>query len=260
MSNITRELNQKKDASKSLLNGDFAVEQFKLLEAGDAAEDTRIANALGTKHSIARAQEKLGKVLAVEHLDKKFKGNIFTVDQIKELAGKYNLRFLQTQHYCGDLDLGVITKIKEFNKETGTEINDAALRYNFYILAPEKCFKLETFKKEKPAPDPAIFYKVNDDHYRLIHQWGTDFSIWRKIAGWNWKNRDTKFNLNLVISTIFMVLLMNTLITAFSLSAWFYCFVLLGVIYSSIKCYSDIYEDEEFHEKKWNSHKKLVKD
>lgn len=191
MSNITKELKNSKNKQEEQLNNNDVVKEVKLLMAADSAEDLRIFRALGKHHSIAVSETELGKKLELEKLDNKFAGNVFTRNQIKKLAIKYNLRFLQSKYYKGKIDVQVAGKIKEFAKETNTEITNGNLEYNFYILAPENSFKLRevTTLKIWDDKDPAIFYKIDDDHYRLIHKWGSDFTINNRIAGllnYNW--------------------------------------------------------------------------
>jgi hypothetical protein len=263
MSNITTELKTSKEKEVIEMNGDSAVKAVLLLEQGDSAEDLRIANALGSSNNIARAQTELGKKMELEKLDGKFAGNVFTVDQIKALAGKYNLRFLRSGLYCGNLDVVAIQKIKEFSRETGTAITDGALKYNFFILAPGKCFNLKAIEKVKVDPDPAIFYKIDDDHYRLIHQWGNDFSIWNRIAGWNWLKPATKFWVNLIaFSLIFCGLVFVTgLFVPLFTSKWAYSIALaVAVIISNISAFGGFWEKEYFHDNKWNSDAKIAEE
>lgn len=225
MSNIEKELKTKKDQAFSEIESRKAVEEVKLLMDASAAEDQRLFRALGRHHSIAVAEDILGKKTELERLDGMYAGNVFTKDQIKKLAIKYNLRFLLTKHYAGKMDVEVAAKIWAFEKETGTPVtNDASLQYKFYILAPEECFKLEKVRLAKiwDAKDPAIFFEVDHEHYRLIHKWGTDFTITNRIAGLRHESRTQRFFIDLIISFLscfcLFYLVRNQL--SFSLSYW----------------------------------------
>lgn len=258
MSNIKVELASKKTKASIVFLEDDAVKQVKLLESSEAMEDLRIANALGKKHNIARAQDTIGKKLQIEKLDGKFAGNVYTLNDIKSLARKYNMRFLQSKHYCGSLDIEVISKLKQFSKETKTEITDGNLHDNFYILAPEKCFNLEKVKKMRRDPDPAIFYNIDGYHFRLIHQWGSDFSILNRIAGWNWASRSSKFKLQITISVIFCAILAFVLDRTDMFGKWDIVVVavitILSIIRANIVSFNNGFNfDERFHAEKWRS-------
>ena len=185
MANIKTSLQNAKDREIKQTEQSEVVKEVKLLMDSDAQEDLRIFRALGKNHSIAVSEDEMGKKLELEKLDGKYAGNVFTKDQIEKLAIKYNLRFLRAGLFCGKMDVQVAAKIKEFSKETDTEITNGALAYNFFILAPEKEFRLKTevTRKMWDVTDPAIFYKIDENHYRLVHKWGTDFTILNRIQG-----------------------------------------------------------------------------
>lgn len=256
--NITKELIESKVKTSTKTEQDSAVVAVKLLEAGDSMEDLRIANALGRNHNIARAQTELGRKLEMEKLDGQYAGNVYSLKQIRDLAAKYNMRFLQSKHYCGNLDVMAIQKIKEFHKETGVNIEDANLKYMFFILAPEDCFDLETVKRMRHDPDPAIFYKIDENHYRLIHQWGNDFNIFNRIAGWNWSSREGKLLVSLVSYLLIGMLLTMGVDLFVTMPKWIYAPVALFlVVISFTNAYSSFWDDADFHSVKWNSTSKL---
>lgn len=263
MANIATSLQADKKRLHERVNTDEAVKQVKLLENNAAAEDIRLATALGSKNSISRQQTRKGALMHLENLDKQYVGNVFTLEQIKRLAMLYDMRFLQSRHYCGEIDLGVITKLKQFSAETGTEITDGNLQHNFYILAPEKCFNLKRIEKVKRVPDPALFYKIDETHYRLIHQWGTDFNIFNRIAGLNWKNRRSKFwvhQFTMVLPVILLAYLLNNLFNLKGEERAFIPIILTVVmtVRNLINAYSEgVWRDGNFHKWKWQSTDRL---
>lgn len=183
---ILKELNKSKKAM--LQEENEILSSVKLLMDSDAAEDLRISNALGSNHSLARAQVMVGKKIELENLDKGYGGNVFKIEDIKRLCIKYHLRFLKTQHFAGHLDIEVFAKLKEFAKETSIQITDGNLERKFYILAPDESFNLNSERLPRVSDDPAIFYKIDEDHYRLIHKWGADFTPMRYVKGLFWRN------------------------------------------------------------------------
>lgn len=178
-------------------NGDEAVKEVKLLMAGSHAQDMNIMRHLAGNSVLVNKEKELGKLLEMEKLEQQY-GEVFTVDQIKTLAIKYHLRFLSSSRYTGKMEMQTISRLKQFAKETSTSIDEYTLSRNFFILAPAECFNMEKIslstlkaeeeEKKRREMDPVLFYKIDDNHYRMIHKWGTDFSIWRKFLGWKYKN------------------------------------------------------------------------
>ena len=61
------------------------------------------------------------------------------------------------------------------------------------MMAPQEMFELRDEKYISKAElrrqaDPAIFYQIDEKHFRLIHKWGADFTIFRLIEGFRWKS------------------------------------------------------------------------
>lgn len=50
---------------------------------------------------------------------------------------------------------------------------------NTFIVAPAENFALQ----ERPK-DPLFFYEINDEYFYLIHKWGNDLNVFRRIAAW----------------------------------------------------------------------------
>lgn len=143
---------------------------------------------------------------------------VFHISQIEKTCMKYYLRFLPTAYYKGTLDEQLPFKVATFELAHGVELYSSTKKnydnslYDFtsfrlpiydellgrtrvkkeepkpkvknsFIMAPEESFNLE----EKPK-DPLLFYKINDEYYYLIHKWGNDLSIGRRLksvlSGW----------------------------------------------------------------------------
>lgn len=152
------------------------------LIADKGAEDLEMIRNLGMSSSITIRKEKMGRQLHLAALQKKYK-KVYTIEEIETVALKYGLRFLRSDKYKGEVDPELPAKIREFAEEDGVELNDAKLSYNFYILAPYHAFELADRPKPRPI-DPCIFYKISENHYRLVYQWGKDFTILRLFIGW----------------------------------------------------------------------------
>lgn len=265
--NIEKELT--KDKNQVVKKQEEAVEIMKFLEAGEALEDARIMRALGTNTNFQRAELSRGNKIELENLEEKFKGKVFTKQVIKELAIKYNLRFLQSKHYCGNLDVEIFAKIKTFNRETGVEINDESLQRSYYILAPEECFNLKKVAKLKHDPDPAIFYQIDEDKYRFIHQWGNDFSIARRIKSLWYASPTSKYFMLSLILMLFISAIVGPIVH-FNTLKEYWGLLLLPLISFGISwivvllpisdnIHSSEYERYilKYSPHKWNSDKKL---
>jgi hypothetical protein len=185
--NLEEKLNQEKKKDNQPLD---TVKEVKLLLAGDESEDLRILRNLSENSEINRIEKVTQNKLELENLESSYDGNVFTYEQIKKLAIDYHLRFLSARQFIGNFDVEVASKIKEFSKRTNTSIDDHSLKTKFFILGPEEVFTLENVKFVEPKKqiDPVLFYKIDNDHYRLIHKWGNDFTILRYLEGHKWKS------------------------------------------------------------------------
>lgn len=184
---IDKELEKKHQAEKKKLNID-PLNEVKLLLEGDQSEDLRILRGLSQNSQLSRVENIRGKQLELEKMENEYEGKVYTKEQIKKLAIDYHLRFLQSRFYTGSFDVQVAAKIKEFAKKTNSPIDEWSLGRRYFVLAPQTMFQLKDERYiSKKEQDPAIFFQIDDDHYRLIHKWGSDFTIFRYLTGFRYK-------------------------------------------------------------------------
>lgn len=198
-------------ATDSVIQEHQAVKDVKLLLVGEENEDARILRGIGANSTFVKIEEERGKQIELENLEKEYAGGVFTTAQIEKLALKYRLRFLNSSLFSAHIDVEVSAKIKEFAKKANVDLDTYSLQTRFMILAPAECFNLEIFnftqkkierQKEEALRlrqlmlDPLLFYKIDDDKYRLVHKWGNDFSIVRRIEGYKWRNLNTFWTFN----------------------------------------------------------------
>lgn len=169
------------------------VNEIKLLLAGESSEDARILRGLSQNSQFNRIEKVRGEQLELENFENEYEGKVYTIDQIEKLCVDYRLRFLQSRLYTGTYDVEVAAKIKEFARNTKSPIDEYTLGRRFYMMAPGEMFALRDEKYISKAElrrqaDPAIFYQIDEKHYRLIHKWGDDFTIFRLIEGFRWKS------------------------------------------------------------------------
>ncbi|HLS31107.1 MAG TPA: hypothetical protein VK021_09645 [Flavobacteriaceae bacterium] len=155
--------------------------------------------------------------------------NIFHEDQIKRICIIYRLRFLESRLFKDELPYEAISKIKQLQKEHKTTLNQ------FRILAPAKAFRL------KNADDPLLFAPIGNGYYYLIHKWGNDLSMFRKIRVWPYRGLGNMAVFIFLISLIFVALVPERftngpltppkfLFFAFIMAQWFGGFMLFFMI------------------------------
>lgn len=210
MDRITKELNELKSKEVNTLSTDKFTEQVKGLLENESAEDRRILREMGLNKHVNVAMNNHGKLIELEKFDRQFEGNVFHVDVIEKFCVGYRLKFLRARDYSGTIDAQLPAKIKEFCKKNDVSMDAATLDYKFFMLAPAECFNLQTVVIDR---DPALFYKVDDNYYKLVYKWGNDFSITRAIIGWRWSTVS-----NFILHAICMSLFVSSLITPFIMS------------------------------------------
>ena len=185
---INLEENLKNQKKKDMEVLDSVKEVRHLLQNAES-EDARILRNLSENSELNRVERITKTALEIERLESKYTGDIFTLEQIEKLAIDYRLRFLNSRYFTGKFDVEVAAKIKEFGRENNISLNEYHLKNNFFILGPKEIFDLKNEKYIEPKQlDPVLFYKLDDNHYRMIHKWGSDFTILRYLEGFKWKN------------------------------------------------------------------------
>lgn len=115
---------------------------------------------------------------------------VFHISQIEALCKKYHLKFLPSIYYNGTIDKELPGKISQFEIAYGVRCNSWEMKWDdnmmrhgrravggdTYVAAPDKSFALQ----ERPK-DPLMFFRINESYYYLIHKWGNDISIIRRL-------------------------------------------------------------------------------
>ncbi len=201
---IKKELDNLK--SNDLENQEHFVKEVKLLMESNAKEEIDILKTMGLGSNIIKAEEQTRKILSFKEISDKYEGDVYTIDQIKHLALKYNLKFLKTKYFKGHVpgELGsILLRFKEKNV-----LSQYDLEERFYILGPSKVFNLT-----KRPVDPLLFYEIKDRNtgetmYKLVHKWGNDFTIFRRISGIINKTR-TSVRMSHIIFTFVLLGIIN---------------------------------------------------
>jgi hypothetical protein len=209
---LEKELKNKVQEKKKELEFD-PIKEVKLLLANDDAEDIKILRNLSNNSQFNRIERMQGEHMELEKIETEFHGDIYTLDQIKDLAINYKLRFLSSQYYTGTYDVQVTAKIKDFARKANVELTTYNLKEKFFILAPEKMFALTDEKYiTKKQLDPLMFYKVAGGHYRLVHKWGDDFTILRYLTGFRWKSYWNYHFFNAALCLPFVAIILTSIL------------------------------------------------
>ena len=120
---------------------------------------------------------------------------IFHKDQIKKLCVDYRLRFLSAGYFKSKFPEEAISKIRTIEKT-----HQIALE-GLMVIAPARLLKLEN------ADDPLLFAPMGNDYYYLIHKWGNDLHLFRKILMWPYKNFENLIFTVFVLSIVLTIMM-----------------------------------------------------
>lgn len=162
----------------------FPVSELRtILQEDVATEQAHLDNMGLASNTLARQQQRW---LRQYQLNEHYQGEVFYLDDVRKVCMDYSMRMLPARLYRGPLDPMFGPKVKNFQRKH--HLSDDEVEENFYIVAPPEAFELE--KRQRPVLDldPVLLYKVNDNFYKLVHQWGSDLNVFRYVS--SWKRRD----------------------------------------------------------------------
>lgn len=187
---IMNELGQRRDVSieENTKMEDRLSNEAKQLLLNAGTEERAVLRAAGLDHNIQEIETQRGINIERTTFEGTYGTKVFTEDEVKSICHKYNLRLLQSKLYKGSIDPVLGAKIVEFFKRSGINANNYEATQNLYVMAPPSVFTLT--KKTNPLSvdrDPVLFYRITRRNekpmYAPIHQWGNDFTIFRRIVG-----------------------------------------------------------------------------
>ena len=110
------------------------------------------------------------------------RNKIFSLNEIKKICIQYNLRFLDSQKFRGNIPSEAIDSIRELSKNRRTPLE------NFKILGP-----IEVFRKKNSDADPMLFAETNFGNYYLVHQWGHRVPRYTKLLNFPFRSIENLF-------------------------------------------------------------------
>ena len=147
------------------------------------AQEERLIEQLGMQHSLHRINDPR-RHRWLTHL---YNGEVYHVNDVREVCVNYRMRMLPSHRYCGPIDPEFGLKLNRFQREH--QLTDDDLKHNFFVVAPAETFDLE--KRQRPLVDPLLLYRIDAQHYRLVHQWGGDLHPLRYLRAWRHRSLAT---------------------------------------------------------------------
>lgn len=234
----------------SQVDSEKMLEQVQKQLSFESAADREILRSMGMDRSLKVAEEKQSENIVLKADRDKFSKNaVLTEDEIKEIALKYNLRFLCSDSYKGYIEANLPVVIRNFAEENGIDLNSYTLQYKFYVLAPADSFKLQ---KKPRSVDPILFYRVERhgiSNYVVVHKWGNDLTLANLVEGMFTKSaRSYTLACAALILGIFFGVTQATEVYPIWL------FVVLGILTISFGfAGADNENDRDWNKSKWNS-------
>ena len=176
-------------------------------------------------------------------------GRVFDRETIKQVAIRYRLRFLDAKYFKNTYPRETVLGIKQLEDGLGHELTD------FKILAPPEAFDLCD-----ADADPLLFVPVGKNRFYLVHKWGNDFTIFRRLAYWPLRK---PMNLLMVLFSIALLttcLVPNALLSS-NPNAHFFgihrilFFLWTSCLIASISIYSWFAFFGQFSDQAWNDHR-----
>lgn len=172
--------------------------------------------------------------------DKMESKNIFHQNTIKKICVRYRLRFLDSNLFKGEYPKNITSIIRNIEKKHDTTLS------NFMIMAPSKLFKI------KSPDDPILFVPIGNNYYYLIHKWGEEFNVLRKLLVLPFKNIDNLTIFSVLVSVVFS-LLCKVIMPSLTFSEVFILFLFLVKGFIFIFFYMFFLTRRNFNESIWNS-------
>lgn len=255
MIQLVKEL--KKEKENTLKNStEVITETNRLLEVGNDKDKEILRNSGLTNQIVEFEGDKKATYIERKALDEKYENDVFSLEEIKNICIKYGLRFLHATNYTGTVASHVPVKLREFceknNIGTGTNLESQV-----YVMGTDDCFKLEKQKKINIKQyfelDPILFYRIDQNTYKLIAKWGKDLTIWNYIKAFRRRSVNHYGVINSIILAIvglFFIYSLNPLANLW----WILLPIVVSIMANAILIY--IYEDNSHkftRDEIWNS-------
>ena len=174
---LIKELRKQNELDEKLMQEH--LKEAKSLIANDESREREVMSYLGIDKNIRKVELKQSSYSQKQQLVSRYGTDVFHEDQLRKICVAYNLRFLNTQFFQGWVDTEAGSKIRSFVDKN--QVSNDELEKNFFIMAPTSQFKIHEIEKTPTNYDPLLFYKIDNEHYLLVHQWGKELNWMRYI-------------------------------------------------------------------------------
>lgn len=156
--------------SETAREQDLFVERMKNIVESASRLDEELLRRIGQGHIVEHYRSLVG----IKNKIRSFEPDrVVHIDQIRKVCLDYNLRCLPLKTYRGEFPVEALSAVKEMETAIGKPLGNELI-----IAAPESSFVLQ----ERPV-DPLLFAPIGNDYYYLLHKWGKDLSIFRRLQG-----------------------------------------------------------------------------
>jgi hypothetical protein len=258
------------DARQVEREADAFVEQTKQLLLQESTTERTLLSAAGidTGHmEAARVRDE--KAMREELRMKTGSVAVLTEAEVKALCVKYRLRLLRSQRYKGAIDALTGRKLSKFLQDIGDPSPEHSARERLFVMAPAEAFNTDIAHIAKPIPDPVLFYRHDSGVYAVVHKWGNDFTVFRRLLGavtatayaWRWFAFLTMLAGSFAIKELFHLAGYHSMeYTALGLGIFLTLFRSLAAICESTSSHDQrVFENDvrvTFSETAWNSHER----
>jgi hypothetical protein len=227
---------QKEKARHEAKSPDQLLTAFKeLLQADDALDDEILKRIFKGSDQVEQ--------LDMRQLDPE---RIYTAEQIESLCIRYRLRFLSARYFKGEIPYEAIAKVKALQK------GQPYVQENFKIVAPAPMFNLT--EKDK---DPLLFLSLGGERYYLIHKWGNDLNMFRRLWVLPFRNFSTLLASVALVALSVVLLMPNSIMmgpydqNSYALRVIFFFY--LFIAFSGLTALYGFSRVKNFNENLWDS-------
>ena len=195
------------------------------------------AELMADVHALLRAEEKQDDLiravirssfqerpLAMKDLDR---GRIYHRDSIRALCIKYRLRFLPSGHFTGPIPNEAVHALRVLHRRHRVK------PVSFMLMAPARRFKLCDSEV-----DPLLFIPLDEQHYYLVHKWGSELSTWRAVLTWPLRSIVQLSFSVLVLAALLSFLIPSELLTGMPDAPFWGAHRVLAMVWTSMVCAS----------------------
>ena len=145
--------------------------------------EVHLVSRLGMWHSLSQVDDPRRH----RWLNRRYDGEVYHADDVRQVCVHYRMRMLPSHRYRGPIDPEFGVKLNRFRREH--QLTDGDLERDFFVVAPAETFDLE--KRQRPLVDPLLLYRIDAQHYKLVHQWGGDLHPLRYLRAWRHRSLTT---------------------------------------------------------------------